>query len=256
MISTLAMIPARMGSQRLKQKNLRELDGVPLIVRVIRKCQAAGCFDEIFVNSEDEAFRPIAEAEGVRFYQRPKAFGGNDATSEEFLADFFQNIDCDRLVQVHSIAPLLTAAEVAGFVEAWTKTDHDVMLSCIHDQIEVAFQGQPVNFTFAEKTNSQDLIPVQRITWPITGWRRATFLAALVVRAHRFICRLHRFLSGERHIGACHQDRAGSEDRRGVASDRRAGCRRKRGRSTHPAVAAGRARGRPGTCTGKRRRRR
>jgi CMP-N-acetylneuraminic acid synthetase len=179
MISTLAMIPARMGSQRLKQKNLRELDGVPLIVRVIRKCQAAGCFDEIFVNSEDEAFRPIAEAEGVRFYQRPKAFGGNDATSEEFLADFFQNIECDRLVQVHSIAPLLTASEVSGFVEAWAKTDHDVMLSCIHDQIEVAFQGQPVNFTFAEKTNSQDLIPVQRITWPITGWRRATYLAAL-----------------------------------------------------------------------------
>jgi len=27
----LAMIPARMGSQRLKQKNLRELAGIPLI---------------------------------------------------------------------------------------------------------------------------------------------------------------------------------------------------------------------------------
>ena len=52
------------------------------------------------------------------------------------------------------------------------------MLSCIEDQIEVAFQGVPVNFTFAEKTNSQDLTPVQRITWSITGWTRETFLAA------------------------------------------------------------------------------
>jgi CMP-N-acetylneuraminic acid synthetase len=179
MIGTLAMIPARMGSQRLKQKNLRELNGIPLIVRVIRKCQAAGCFDAIWVNSEDEVFRSIAEREGVRFYQRPKVLGNNDTTSEEFLADFFNNIECERLVQVHSIAPLLTAAEVVGFVKAWANTDHDVMLSCIHDQIEVAYQGKPVNFTFAEKTNSQDLTPVQRITWPITGWKRSTFLAAL-----------------------------------------------------------------------------
>jgi len=53
-----------------------------------------------------------------------------------------------------------------------------VMLSCIHDQIEVAYQNQPVNFTFAEKTNSQDLQPTQRITWSITGWKRARVLEA------------------------------------------------------------------------------
>ena len=41
-----------------------------------------------------------------------------------------------------------------------------------------AYRNQPVNFTFAEKTNSQDLEPVQRITWSITGWRRQTFLDA------------------------------------------------------------------------------
>ena len=52
----LAMIPARMGSQRLKRKNLRELGGVPLIIRAIRKCLAAGVFDEVWVNSEHPTF--------------------------------------------------------------------------------------------------------------------------------------------------------------------------------------------------------
>jgi len=46
------MIPARMGSQRLKLKSLRDLGGVPLITRAIRKCMAAGVFGEIWVNSE------------------------------------------------------------------------------------------------------------------------------------------------------------------------------------------------------------
>ncbi|MCA9417335.1 MAG: cytidyltransferase, partial [Candidatus Omnitrophica bacterium] len=40
----IGMIPARMGSQRLKKKNLRELGGVPLITRAIRKCLEAGVF--------------------------------------------------------------------------------------------------------------------------------------------------------------------------------------------------------------------
>ena len=174
----IAMIPARMGSQRLPKKNLRTLRGVPLIVRAIRKCQEAGCFDEIWVNSEDEAFAPIAEAEGVQFHQRPAELGNNEATSEEFVTEFFRAHDCERLAQVHSIAPLLTAAEVKAFMDAWVNSSHDVMLSCIHDQIEVAYQNQPINFTFSEKTNSQDLQPTQRITWSITGWKRATVLEA------------------------------------------------------------------------------
>jgi CMP-N-acetylneuraminic acid synthetase len=175
---TIAMIPARMGSQRLTKKNLRKLQGVSLIVRAIRKCHEAGCFDEIWVNSENAEFGPIAEAENARFHQRPEELGNNNATSEDFITEFLQMHDCERLVQVHSIAPLLTDAEVRDFVAAWQAGTYEVMLSCIEDQIEVAFKGEPVNFTFAEKTNSQDLTPVQRITWSITGWRRDTFLTA------------------------------------------------------------------------------
>ena len=174
----IAMIPARMGSQRLTQKNLRTIGGVSLITRAIRKCKEAGCFDEIWVNSEDIAFAPIAEAEGVNFHQRPAELGNNQATSEDFIKEFLRAHDCERVTQVHSIAPLLTAAEVGAFVDAWVESSYDVMLSCIHDQIEVAYEGVPVNFTFAQKTNSQDLKPLQRITWSITGWKRAVFLEA------------------------------------------------------------------------------
>lgn len=177
-MTVVAMIPARMGSQRLKKKNLRELGGVPLVARAVRKCLEADCFDRVFVNSEDLAFKSIVEAEGGEFYQRPEALGDNQATSEDFVTDFLQHVDCSHLVQVHSIAPLLSAAEVKKFTQSFVDGPHDVMLSCIEDQIEVAFRNQPVNFTLSEKTNSQDLLPTQRITWSITGWKREKFLAA------------------------------------------------------------------------------
>ena len=48
----------------------------------------------------------------------------------------------------------------------------------LKDQIEVAFNGRPVNFSFNTKTNSQDLQPTQRITWALSGWTGSVALAA------------------------------------------------------------------------------
>ena len=177
-MTTIAMIPARMGSKRLAKKNLRELDGVSLIARAIRRCRSAGCFDEVWVNSEHGVFGPIAKAEGARFHQRPEHLGSDTATSEDFVEEFLQAHPCDWLVQVHSIAPLVAVTEVQEFTAKLQGDDHDVLLSCEPIQIECAMDGRPVNFTFDAKTNSQELTPIQRISWSLTAWRRTAFLAA------------------------------------------------------------------------------
>ena len=175
----VAMIPARLGSQRLKKKNLAFLDGKPLIAHAIEKCFEANCFDAVYVNSESAEIGTVAESYGATFYQRPEDLGNSVATSEQFVYDFMKKVECDAIVQVHSIAPLLSAKEVKDFTATFTSSGHEVLLSCIEDQIEVAYQGKPVNFTFAEKTNSQDLSPVQRITWSITGWRTRPYVEAV-----------------------------------------------------------------------------
>jgi CMP-N-acetylneuraminic acid synthetase len=175
----IAMIPARMGSRRLKQKNLRELAGVPLITRAIRKCVKAAVFDEIWVNSEHPAFGEIAAAEGVRFHQRPAELADDRATSEQYLAEFLEKHSCEYLVQVHSIAPLLSVKDIHNFVYALESGKFDCLLSVELIQIECAYRDQPVNFSFSTKTNSQDLEPVQRITWSISGWRRSTYIEAV-----------------------------------------------------------------------------
>jgi CMP-N-acetylneuraminic acid synthetase len=72
------------------------LKGVPLITRAIRKCIEANCFDEIYVNSEDEALRSIVKAAGVQFYQRPDMLVDNNATSEDYITDFLRGHDCDH----------------------------------------------------------------------------------------------------------------------------------------------------------------
>ncbi len=174
----IAMIPARMGSQRLAQKNLRDLDGVSLLARAIRRCRAAAVFDEIWVNAEHPAFAAIAAQEGARFHPRPERLASNTATSEDFVYEFLTAHACEHLVQVHSIAPLLGAGQIAAFVKTLRESPLDVLLSGTLEQIECCLDGEPINFSAAQKTNSQQLTPVQRITWSITGWRAACYRAA------------------------------------------------------------------------------
>ena len=177
-MTNIAMIPARMGSQRLKQKNLLPLQGVPLLVHAVRKCLAAGVFDEVWVNSEHDTFGEMAVAEGAHFHKRPAELANNVATSEQFVAQFLETHPCDRLFQVHSIAPLLTVGEITRFTEEMASGDYDVMLSVVDEPLEAFCRGEPVNFTLSEKTNSQDLPPVRRVAWSITGWRSSTYLSA------------------------------------------------------------------------------
>ena len=49
------MIPARLGSKRVKKKNLRLIDGIPLIQYIINAAkQSTEMLDEIYINSESE----------------------------------------------------------------------------------------------------------------------------------------------------------------------------------------------------------
>ncbi|WP_217625273.1 acylneuraminate cytidylyltransferase family protein [Roseovarius indicus] len=173
------MIPARMGSQRLPKKNLADFHGSPLIVHAIRKCFATGLFDEVWVNSEHPDFGPIAEAEGAHFHQRPEELGNNNATSEQFIAEFLEKQDCTFIYQVHSIAPLLSVSDLKKFVAEMQTDQYDALMSVVDENLECLYKDEPVNFTFAEKTNSQYLIPVRRIVWAVTAWRRETYLGAI-----------------------------------------------------------------------------
>ena len=55
-----AMIPARMGSERLKQKNLALLDGKPLISYAINAANESQAFDQVVVNSDGKVMSQIA----------------------------------------------------------------------------------------------------------------------------------------------------------------------------------------------------
>ena len=56
----LAIIPARGGSKRIPNKNVRDFCGSPMITHILRTASKSGLFQKIHVSTEDERIRSIA----------------------------------------------------------------------------------------------------------------------------------------------------------------------------------------------------
>tara|TARA_R100000455_G_C6271803_1_gene128230 strand:- start:515 stop:1189 length:675 start_codon:yes stop_codon:yes gene_type:complete len=180
-MKVVCMIPARAGSKRIKNKNLRDLGGIPMMAHVIRAAKQADCFDEIYVNSECDQIGQCAQDEGVRFYKRPEELASDEATNDQFMEDFMKSVDCDYVVQLLPTSPFITPKEIQEFTKLVARGDKDTVVSVKDVQIECVYDGKPINFDQRKPTPpSQDLKPIQAYACSLMGWRKDNFLQNMI----------------------------------------------------------------------------
>lgn len=172
----VAMIPARLGSKRIPQKNIRFLAGKPLLQYAIENCQRSKCFDEVWVNSESDIIGALAVQCGAQFYKRDLSLATDQATNEDFVPDFLKNVDCERVFMVNSTSPLLQVETLIKFVQFTTESSFDSVFSVEQCFAECVYNNQPVNFSLEKKINSQEIVPVEKLIWAVTAWRKSTVL--------------------------------------------------------------------------------
>ena len=64
-MDVLALIPARSGSKRVADKNIKELAGRPLMTYTIDVAINSGCFQHIVVCTDSEKYASIAQIAGA-----------------------------------------------------------------------------------------------------------------------------------------------------------------------------------------------
>ena len=127
----------------------------------------------IFFSSPQSAFKLIRTLDNPNAYgvAQDDFFANSIATSEDFIRDFMQNIECDYLFQIHTIAPLVTTDQISDFVDGFVESQKQVGLSYEKIILESLIDEQPINFDFQKKENSQDLKNVHVINWAMTAWK-------------------------------------------------------------------------------------
>ena len=79
MRETLIFIPARSGSKRIKNKNIKKINGKPLIYWTIKYAKKYANNEDILVSSDSNIIQKISSDEKIKFFKRPKNISGDNA---------------------------------------------------------------------------------------------------------------------------------------------------------------------------------
>lgn len=88
-----ALIPARAGSKRVVDKNVRPLAGHPLIAYTIAASLDSGLFDAVMVSTDSERIAAIARHYGAEVpFLRPAEFAADRSPDIEWLDDMLRRL--------------------------------------------------------------------------------------------------------------------------------------------------------------------
>lgn len=123
----LAVIPARGGSKRLPGKNIRLLDGIPLIAWSIRSAHESGVCTKVVVSTDDTHIAEVAERYGATAPGlRPSVLASDTASSVDVCLhalDVYLNSgeEVDGLLLLQPTSPFRSAAVIRHSVALFTQ---------------------------------------------------------------------------------------------------------------------------------------
>lgn len=124
----IAIIPARSGSKGLKDKNIIDLCGKPLIAYSIEAALETSLFDHVIVSTDSEHYAEIAQHYGAEVMMRGEALSNDKATTFMVLEDILKNRlqeSIDYFVLLQPTSPLRTSKHITEAIEKYeSKIEH------------------------------------------------------------------------------------------------------------------------------------
>ena len=116
----IAVIPARSGSKGLKDKNIRELSGKPLIAYSIEAAVQSALFDTVHVSTESEVYAQIARKYGADVpFMRSQELSADDISTWDVMRFVIREYEkagkhFDTLTVLQPTSPLRTKEDIIG----------------------------------------------------------------------------------------------------------------------------------------------
>ena len=151
-MKTVAFVPIRLNSQRVAGKNLRPLDGSPLMCHILKTLTEVEGIDEVYVFCSDEGIRALLP-EGVRLLLR-------DPSLDSDTYSFTARVGADLYILAHATSPFIRAATLADALGKVRSGEYDSAFSAEKVQTFAWFEGRPLNYALDNIPRTQTIEPV------------------------------------------------------------------------------------------------
>lgn len=131
----LAIIPARSGSKGLKDKNIKQLNGKPMIAYTIEAAIKSGIFDDVIVSTDSQVYADIATRFGATVpFIRPDYLSNDTATSIDMIIHTIEELskvgkEYDYFMLLQPTSPLRTKEDIINSTELLFAKDANSVIS-------------------------------------------------------------------------------------------------------------------------------
>tara|TARA_B100000676_G_scaffold217281_1_gene214005 strand:+ start:2905 stop:3627 length:723 start_codon:yes stop_codon:yes gene_type:complete len=144
---TVALIPARSGSKGVKNKNILQLNGLPLLAFSIRAALLSKEINRVIVSTDSKKYKEIALEFGAEVpFIRPKNISGDKSNDYEFVKhalNWFASKEGtipSQIVQLRPTTPLRDPKLIDKAIREFKKNKTATALRSVHIMSESAYK--------------------------------------------------------------------------------------------------------------------
>ena len=163
-MKNIAIIPARSGSKGLPDKNIKELNGKPLMAYTIEAAINSECFDEIMVSTDSEKYADIARKYGAKVpFLRSEQTSSDEASSwdtvDEVLSEYSKlGKKYDTFCLLQPTSPLRTYEDIKEAYALYNEKASFAVVSVCETEHSPLLCGQlPENSEFIDFINNDSM---------------------------------------------------------------------------------------------------
>ena len=177
-----AFIGCRLGSTRVKFKNLSLLDNKPLFTYLTNSALASSSIDNLYLNTDSEYIVDIAKEiykNKLNYYIRPSHLGSSKAKLDDFVYDFMLKFPSEITIFFNPCCLFLKTETIDNAIEYFVKNNLDSLCASRVAQTLCFINNEPINFSFTTgQPRTQDLKPIHCQTCAFFIWNTKTFINA------------------------------------------------------------------------------
>lgn len=163
-MKTITIIPARGGSKRLPNKNIKLLGDIPLLAHSINYAKQHGFIDAIYVTTDDATIKKVAQDLGVKVIDRPIHLSGDAEPTVSALKHVLETIDTavENVILLQPTNPLRPVGLLKEAFALFNNGNYDSLftVSRNHQKLGKIIDHQFIPFNYAIGQRSQDLDPL------------------------------------------------------------------------------------------------
>lgn len=162
----IAFIPVRAGSKSIPLKNIKILNGKPLVYWTAKASQDAKCIDKIIIATDSEEIKKVVLNFGfnkLEVYDRDIINAQDTSSTESVMIEYIKKAKLnseDNFFLIQATSPLLKSKYIDEMYEKFKNSDAESIFSGVREKqfhwIETENGVKPINYDYKNRPRRQE----------------------------------------------------------------------------------------------------